>query len=358
MALARELLKLFAIGTLNGVQVKTLAAAAWTDGGGHGDETSRRLSSGGTTNAARDVVNAARLGGFMSTQSQPYEVALPGGKGSVFMMLPHEVLHGMVGADPSPHWVFGDRAGDPAEPLASLVQRWCDHPDVQCDTDPGRIVMIGMHADGVSYASSLRAGDGRKIIVGSWNVISSPDAEIRNIRQPLFVIGSGKLCGCGCSGFCSFQRLFEVLAWSFRCLLDGEAPGARHDGSPFGADERRLPPGTALPRAGLLQLRGDWEYMSTVFRLRWFTSHRFCWMCQATNTPGPLCFKDFSPHAAHRGTLLSHRDYLEACAAEGSQPSAIFQVPGVILDFLVVDAMHAADLGVFQDFRDVVSMAP
>jgi hypothetical protein len=74
-------------------------------------------------------------------------------------------------------------------------------------------------------------------------------------------------------------------------------------------------------------------------------------MCQTTNTPGDeMHFHNFSPTAPHRNTLISHEFYLECCANEGEQPSAIFEVPGVTLDLLVVDAMHAADLGVFQEW--------
>jgi hypothetical protein len=107
-----------------------------------------------------------------------------------------------------------------------------------------------------------------------------------------------------------------------------------------------------LPVAGLMQLRGDWEYMATTYRLRWFTSERFCWMCQASSDRhDEMHFHNFAPNAPHRRTLISHQFYLERCAREGAQPSNVFQIPGVTLDMLVVDAMHAADLGVFQDSR-------
>ena len=72
-------------------------------------------------------------------------------------------------------------------------------------------------------------------------------------------------------------------------------------------------------------------------------------MCNATKSGGDLCFHDFSPEAPHRGTLISHRSYIESCAREGSQPSNLFRCPGTLLDHLCIDSMHAGDLGAFQD---------
>jgi hypothetical protein len=100
----------------------------------------------------------------------------------------------------------------------------------------------------------------------------------------------------------------------------------------------------------LLQVRGDWEFFEQFFRTRSVNSDNFCWMCQATQrTPGPLHFSDFRPTAAHRQTLISTEQYLETCVREGSQPSLLFRCPGFQLDYLVVDVMHASDLGTFQD---------
>ena len=38
-----------------------------------------------------------------------------------------------------------------------------------------------------------------------------------------------------------------------------------------------------------------------------------------------------------------------SCAQEGYAPSAIFMCPGFMLHHIMIDAMHATDLGVFQD---------
>jgi hypothetical protein len=72
-------------------------------------------------------------------------------------------------------------------------------------------------------------------------------------------------------------------------------------------------------------------------------------MCNATQDEGELSYLDFSATAKHRETLISHQAYIESCAREAEQPSHIFKCPGVLLDHLCVDSMHAGDLGTFQD---------
>jgi hypothetical protein len=64
---------------------------------------------------------------------------------------------------------------------------------------------------------------------------------------------------------------------------------------------------------------------------------------------GPMHYHDFRPDAPHRQTLISHEQYMERVVAEQSQPSHLFDCPGIRLEFLTVDSMHAGDLGTFQD---------
>ena len=46
--------------------------------------------------------------------------------------------------------------------------------------------------------------------------------------------------------------------------------------------------------------------------------------------------------------MFNHSGYVERCEAEGS-PSNIFRCPGTQIEHIIVDAMHAADLGAFCD---------
>jgi hypothetical protein len=294
-------MRLFAKGFLTGTQVQSIASAAWQDGWGRMSPLARKLAKPGVEHLdhghiARDVVRLAREFGMMSTTAMPYTVALPDGKGSVWVMLPHEVYPGMAidGLEP---WCLN--AADLASgPLGALLRTWAAHPDVGIHSDLlGEVAMLGIHCDGVSYSSSTRAGNSKKILVASWNVISARSSAAQNRRQPLFVLHGDRLCGCGCGGFHTYQALFEVLAWSLRCLAVGISPVCRHDSSPWTEDDEknRAAGGSVIARAGLLQVRGDWEFIVQCFRFRWYTSEVFCWMCNATRSPGEMCFHNFSP---------------------------------------------------------------
>jgi hypothetical protein len=104
-----------------------------------------------------------------------------------------------------------------------------------------------------------------------------------------------------------------------------------------------------LPKAALLQVRGDWGNLNELFRIRSTSSEQFCWLCDASQSPGHLHFHDCDVTAGHRQTLIDHGAYMSACAISGDQPSNLFRAPGLQLHHLAVDSMHAADLGVWQD---------
>jgi hypothetical protein len=354
--LSRELLRLFAKGCLTGTQVQSLAHAAWQDGWGHDDALAMQLAKPGvdlnkSRNIARDVIRAAKEHGIMCTAADPYLVDLPDGKGQLNIFLPHEVYPSMLAKGGCPAWCLNQAELDVDSGLGPLLKQWAANEDVVFSGDLKNVGIMGLHCDGVAYTTSVRAGPSKTILVASWNIVSSRDTERRNQRQPLFVLRKGRLCGCGCSGYHTLQLLWGVVAWSLKCLLDGRSPSTRHDSSAWTEHDRvsRMPSGTPLPPAALLQVRGDWEWIIECFRLRHFNSNLFCWMCNATLAEGDMCFHDFRPEALHRGTLISHQSYLEACAREAVQPSALFRCPGVILDHLCVDSMHAGDLGTFQD---------
>ena len=88
--------------------------------------------------------------------------------------------------------------------------------------------------------------------------------------------------------------------------------------------------------------------MVTAFRFRSWASESFCWLCDAV-TSGPMSFRDFRLDAPHTNTLMDHSAYILACAHDGTQPSALFECPGLLLQHVCVNSMHAGDLGVFQD---------
>ena len=299
---------------------------------------------------ADDIIKAAELAGLVHP-AEPYEVELSTG-GNALVYLPHEFLPAMLRDGDASRWCLSPELLAGGQTLAGLLQEWARHTDVEFEGDLSVVPVVGLHCDGVQYNASIRAGGSRSIVVASMNVISAAAASDKGRRQPLFVLRKERLCKCSCLGFHTFQDLMAVLAWSMGCLARGETPTCRHDGSPWSAADlqKRVPGGLTIPRAALLQVRGDWEWLEQCFRLRSVNSDLFCWMCDASQkTIGPMHYHDFRPEAAHRQSVLSHEQYLQRCAHEQSQPSYLFRCPGFKLDFLTVDAMHAGDLGTFQD---------
>ena len=109
------------------------------------------------------------------------------------------------------------------------------------------------------------------------------------------------------TGFHTFDPLFKVFAWSMECLKNGTSPLRRHDGSVFTARDRldRAAVGSIIPRAALLQVRGDWEWLCQCFRFRHYGADTFCWLCDATYT-GPTSYLNIAEDAPYRQTRVSH----------------------------------------------------
>ena len=356
--LGRLLLKLFSQGELSGTCVWDLASAAFIDGWGHDNSLARRLVRCGQSGKARnhiaaDLMKVAEAEGLTCSTAQAYKFQLGTGGKDVHMFLPHEFYPAMVakGGDPS-DWCLSPELLEDGCGLAGLLRDWASHEDVLFQGDLSAVGVLGFHCDGVQYTSSMRAGGAKSIVVGSMNVISAASPSLRHRRHPLFVLRKTRLCDCGCQGFHTLQELMDVLAWSMGCLARGQTPTCRHDGQDWTEEDRlaRSPSGQPLPKAALLQLRGDWEWFESCFRVRSVSSESFCWMCNAVQkVPGPLNYHDFRPQAAHRNTLINHEDYMGQCAREGTEPSHVFRCPGLKIEHLAVDAMHSGDLGTFAD---------
>ena len=350
--LSRELVRLFALGELSAVDVQRLAAAAWADGWGRNHRMAKRLRSCGGSgkypgNMARDVSLAASEYVADAKDAKPYIFKLGDGK-DFQMFLPHEILHSLT-RDNLPAWCLSEDELQNT-PTGELIRKWANHADVQYTGNLSEVLAVGLHYDGVQYTSTMRAGGAKSVQVCSLNVISTTNTENKATRVPLFVLKKARFHKAS-GGYETLQEIFDVVAWSFRCLLSGQAPTHRHDGTPFTKYDTavRFTPGSATPVAGRMQMRGAWEALVQFFRFRSYNSDNFCWQCNCTAQPGPLCFADFSPTALHRSTIMSHESYCLKCAAEQSQPSRLFSCPGFQLQHLVVDSMHSADLGAFCD---------
>ena len=288
--LSLRLLDLFSKGELSATKVQALAHAAWQDGWGS-NELDLKLAHAGsdgahTGNLNRDVIRAAEAAKLMQGTVAPYKVALPQGH-TAEMFLPHEMLPTLIGAKGGclEDWVLPPDEHIAASGLPVVLKEWLSHPDVQLThLSLSEVIAMGLHCDGVAYLSNMRAGSGKSILVASINVISASSPQLRNCRRLLFVLSKDRLCKCGCQGYHTTQALFSVFAWSMSCLARGRTPATRHDGAPWTAFDlkHRVQSGSPLVHAGLVQVRGDWEWLFECFRLRSWNSEHFCWMCNAT----------------------------------------------------------------------------
>ncbi len=89
-------------------------------------------------------------------------------------------------------------------------------------------------------------------------------------------------------------------------LKNGIAPDTCHDGTPYTPQDVKDRMRGALPfKAALLQIRGDWEWLTQCFRFRHFGADNFCFLCDATHV-GELSYHYMCDDAPYAPTLIDH----------------------------------------------------
>ena len=131
-------------------------------------------------------------------------------------------------------------------------------------------------------------------------------------------------------------------------LLLGLYPTHGHEGKELNNPWRRDRAGRRLPiRAGVLQFKGDWPWLSHIFKLSTHASHLACFLCKGTMSMyAPL--SDASLEAQWRSMLVSAEGWMRDRLAEGGYISQVFSWPGVTFSCIVLDWMHVCDLGISQ----------
>ena len=83
----------------------------------------------------------------------------------------------------------------------------------------------------------------------------------------------------------TWNAVFEVIAWSFKCLFAKTWPETRHDNSPWTATDanRSQLTGSMSIHGVLCHARGDWSFFKEVFNFpAWNCKDAMCWMCSAS----------------------------------------------------------------------------
>ena len=160
-------------------------------------------------------------------------------------------------------------------------------------------------------------------------------------------------CACGCHGRHTLNALLSIFVWSLTRLYLGKRPTLRHDESQFSRYDK------AAGRldsylddvfsywAHLMEIRGDWMNYKTLFGFKGWASDCICWACGANKSGRP--YWDFTSKALWRSCRLTTYQFLKLMAQNGIDRSVLFDAPGFILDFIMVDVLHCLDLGVSQE---------
>lgn len=147
----------------------------------------------------------------------------------------------------------------------------------------------------------------------------------------------------------TFADIFEILTWSFICLIQGRLPTCRHNGDPFAENDRwRLKhQNFALPCFGFLaEIRADWKCLAEIFHMpSWQHKYGICFKCNATKDN----FKDMSAGAVWRQQRLSHWQFISRQLQLGKPLSTIYRCPFVTTDTFKLDWLHIVDMGVSCD---------
>jgi hypothetical protein len=247
-------------------------------------------------------------------------------------LLPHEYIHHIVSNRGLAYFIE-----DP-ELYGNVAARKldaCNKLGLQCDST----IAIGLHGDGVPYTKR------DSLEMFSWNFLSCPTAN----RIPFTGISKRFLCKCGCKGRHTFNAILLVFAWSLKMLIAGVISSFLPDGQPWQEDRYRvLVPGTKLfCRALLLQCRGDWPFLRTLFAFPAWNSESICWLCRANKSD--KSYKDCTSNAIWRTGRYSAGEFFHCLRLQGLQVSSLLSIPGFNISCIVLDWLHVVDLGIAAD---------
>ncbi|MCP4004695.1 MAG: hypothetical protein GY725_10905 [bacterium] len=339
--LCRLLLEAYAAGKDSAKDVGRIASAAWADGwrGGDGEADIAEMLAGiSPTNPSRSMRRLADALGYLGTDVL-YNVQVPSGRaGRTFGMdvqLPSDKLRVEIAHGRLEDYTLGD---EPSARRAQLAE-WKARSG--CSAPVGSIVPLKFHADGVKVTRR------RTVYVLDYSILAGPDS-VRRKRYTFAVISSARFCRCGCGGFCTIQELMRVLVWDLHHMFRGEVSALRHDNAQLDAPRqlRRQQSRHDIPRAALLIVGGDWDWLAFCFRFRTWAQAHVCWRCGAAAEQGsPNDWRNPWDNAGWRTTrFTSMVDALQR--AGGGTTSELLRAPGFAWHYIAIDVLHTFCLGV------------
>ena len=343
-AYARFLKDLFILNKVSGKDAHQVAALSEAAGAQGVENLSKSGNKGFQEgNFARDLKRACNKD---SSMPEPYWAHVPThnpktGKNMEFVWLPFLLLHEML------IWLVAKCSIDVL--LASTLPEGSgqaqEHETCcrQSKLPKDRTMVIGHHMDG----APMQKHESLEIL--SWNVPAIPWAE----RILFACIEKQFLCKCGCMGRHTVNAMHSILVWSLDVLFGGKHPRKRHDETDFtmydGKCGRKKNAGEDIGCfARMIEHRGDWMALKQIFGFKgWSANSNMCWMCGADKGSTP--YWDFSSKALWRASRYSTLAFMKLMHKNGISSSVLFEAPGFMLDFIMVDVLHCLDLGVAQE---------
>jgi hypothetical protein len=227
----------------------------------------------------------------------------------------------------------------PDEALHSGILEHIAAVCLELGLDPKDIIPLGLHCDGVPFGSRVFTDDSLELF--SLNFPCSSDG----LRVPFTAVQRRHLVKHE-----TYNAVLAILTWSLNCLAGGVNPQCRHDKTPWRAsDSSRSKLGQTSPiRALLVEIRADWIALNQTFQ---FPQHNelagICWKCTAT----PATYKDCTSQAPWRTERVSPQEFHFGLMRSGHTPCPLFSAPGVSSKIVLVDWLHACDLGVGADVQ-------
>ncbi len=336
--LAYLLLENFGSGKSSAKDIARIAHAAWSDGwrGGDGEQDIAEMLAGLSEN------NAARsMRRFVEALALPavelYSVQVPsgeaGGTYELGVQLPSEKLRDEIARGRLEDFTLGDVLSTRRAQLEEWKTR------TGCSAALGGIIPLKLHADGVKVTRR------RTVYVFDYSILAGSE-QVRARRFTFAMISSARFCRCGCSGFCTVQELMRVLVWDLHHMFRGRAPALRHDNEALDMRRaaRRANAPEDIPRAALLIVGGDWDWLVFCFRLRTWSQAHVCWRCDAA-AGGPNEWRNPWEFAGWRGTRFTSTQEVVA-RAEGVATSELLRAPGFAWQYIAIDVLHTFCLGI------------
>ena len=247
----------------------------------------------------------------------------------VAFLLPHEVVAKFVRKNGLDQCCISDGLCENSKQHLLLCQQ-----KMQCEN----LVGLAYWGDGVPCTFDKN----QSIEVMSWFLPGLMGVD-QNIRIPFSIINKRYFT----ADHATIDDCMQIFAWSMKALFCGEYPEYDHTGVKLTGRRAQLA-GTSLGCKGvLLEVRGDWAYFKSAFRLPQHNEGAgICWLCEAK----PADVRQPSSSASWRTSRLSHWQLLRRQLALGCTISPIMSIPFVQNSIFLQDWQHCADQGILVDW--------